>query len=124
MAWEVDVEYIKDWLDEQEEDVRLDTIIALLELKEHGPALGMPLVDRIKGSSVHNLKELRPVTGPGSEIRVLFVFDSERRAVCLVAGDKSKGKRRSLRWSGWYKQNIPIAEGRYEAYLRKKAGHV
>jgi hypothetical protein len=29
-------------------------------LSERGPALGRPLVDRLKGSIYHNMKELRP----------------------------------------------------------------
>ncbi|WP_275411684.1 type II toxin-antitoxin system RelE/ParE family toxin [Winogradskya humida] len=29
-------------------------------LADHGPALGRPLVDRLKGSTYHNMKELRP----------------------------------------------------------------
>jgi hypothetical protein len=33
---------------------------AVAALREEGPALGRPLVDRIQGSSIHHLKELRP----------------------------------------------------------------
>jgi hypothetical protein len=33
---------------------------AVAALREEGPALGRPLVDRIKGSKIHHLKELRP----------------------------------------------------------------
>ncbi|WP_198539241.1 type II toxin-antitoxin system RelE/ParE family toxin, partial [Streptomyces graminilatus] len=36
-----------------------------------GPALGRPLVDRIKGSQEHHLRELRPGSSGGSEIRIL-----------------------------------------------------
>jgi hypothetical protein len=53
---------------------------------------------------VHNLKELRPGSKGGSEVRVLFVFDPDRRAVLLVAGDKAGN------WRGWYTKNIPVAE--------------
>lgn len=56
--------------------------------------LGRPLVDRITGSRIHNLKELRPGSSASSEIRILFVFDPERRAVLLVAGDKAGDWRR------------------------------
>jgi hypothetical protein len=82
-------------------------------LAEHGPALGRPLADSIKGSRIHNMKELRP---SGTSIRVLFVFDPERQAVLLVAGDKAGN------WQGWYlaglyKENIPVAEGRYDGWL-------
>jgi hypothetical protein len=80
-------------------------------LAAEGPALGRPLVDRIQGSRLHNLKELRPGSTGSSEVRLLFVFDPIRRAVLLVAGDKS-GK-----WRAWYDENVPLAEKRYEAHL-------
>jgi hypothetical protein len=44
-------------------------------------------------------------------VRILFVFDPERKAVLLVAGDKSG------RWKDWYRTNIPVAEKRYEQWL-------
>lgn len=78
-----------------------------------GPELGRPLADRIHGSKLHNLKELRPGSAGRSEVRILFVFDPRRNAVLLVAGDKS-GK-----WTEWYRQAIPLAEARYEAYLKE-----
>ncbi len=77
-------------------------------LAEQGPALSRPLADSIKGSRIHNMKELRP---SGTSIRILFVFDPERQAVLLVAGDKAGN------WQGWYKENIPVAEGRYDGWL-------
>jgi hypothetical protein len=45
-------------------------------------------------------------------VRLLFVFDPQRRAVFLVGGDKS-GK-----WSDWYKTAIPRAEDAYAEHLR------
>ena len=68
------------------------------------------MVDRIHGSVLHNLKELRPGSSGASEIRMLFVFDAERRAIILVAGDKSG------RWAQWYTRNVPLAELRYGQY--------
>ncbi|WP_369127661.1 type II toxin-antitoxin system RelE/ParE family toxin [Rothia nasimurium] len=44
----------------------------------------------------------------------LFIFDPEQQAILLVAGDKTG------QWTKWYKQNIPLAEKRYEEYLRKR----
>jgi hypothetical protein len=38
---------------------------AVAALREEGPALGRPLVDRIQGSRIHHLKELRPGSGAG-----------------------------------------------------------
>ncbi|WTP57451.1 type II toxin-antitoxin system RelE/ParE family toxin [Streptomyces phaeochromogenes] len=82
----------------------------------HGPAEGRPLVDRIKGSALHNLKELRPGSARRSEVRILFVFDPWRSAILLVAGDKSGN------WNAWYDEAIPLAEARYAEYVadRKK----
>ena len=68
-------------------------------------------MDRITGSKLHNLKELRPGSTGTTEVRVLFIFDPKRRAVLLVGGDKSG------QWQDWYKANIPLAEQRYERWL-------
>ena len=57
-------------------------------LAERGPSLGRLAVDRITGSELHNLKELRPGSSGKTEIRILFIFDPQRQAVLLVAGDK------------------------------------
>lgn len=58
---------------------------AILNLENEGPALGRPLVDRIAGSQIVNMKELRPPSAGGSEIRILFVFDPWRSAILLVS---------------------------------------
>lgn len=84
---------------------------AIDALAADGPMLGRPLVDRIQGSRLHNLKELRPGSSGSSEVRILFVFDPVRRAVLLVAGDKAGN------WRRWYDQNIPVAEKRYESHI-------
>lgn len=89
--------------------------IAIEALVEAGPNLGRPLVDRIRGSTVHNLKELRPGSAGATEVRVLFVFDPWRSAILLLAGDKAGN------WSGWYRQVIPRAEQLYEIYLKERA---
>lgn len=84
---------------------------AIDRLLDDGPALGRPLVDRLAGSGLHNLKELRPGSSGSSEVRILFIFDPARNAVLLVAGDKSG------RWTEWYAEAIPAAEAAYRAYL-------
>lgn len=77
-----------------------DEIIAIVELlAEHGPELDRPYADRIKGSQVHNMKELRP-RGIAKHFRVLFVFDPRREAILLVGGDKSG------QWAAWYVTTI------------------
>lgn len=77
-------------------------------LADEGPTLGRPLVDKIKSAARHNMKELRP---SATNIRILFVFDSKRNAVLLVAGDKTGD------WRGWYTTNIPMAEYRFTRWL-------
>jgi hypothetical protein len=83
-------------------------------LLEAGPELGRPLADRIQHSRLRNLKELRPGSASRSEIRILYIFDPRRNAVLLVAGDKAG------RWDAWYRQAIPLAEQRYEDYLKQE----
>nr|WP_145485954.1 MULTISPECIES: type II toxin-antitoxin system RelE/ParE family toxin [Streptomyces] len=85
--------------------------VAIDTLAGEGPCLGRPLVDRIKGSEQHHLKELSPGSAGSSEIRILFAFDPVRRAVLLLAGDKAGS------WSNWYDTNIPIAEKRYREHI-------
>lgn len=84
---------------------------AIDQLAAEGPALGRPLVDRIKGSRHHNMKELRPASAGTTEIRMIFAFDPEREAIFLVAGDKSGN------WEGWYREAIPLADKRYGEHL-------
>jgi len=86
---------------------------AIDQLLDEGPGLGRPLAERIAGSRLHNLKELRPGSSGRSEVRILFVFDPVRNAVLLVAGDKSG------RWQEWYREAIPAAEAAYEVYLKE-----
>lgn len=117
--WEV---YLTDevdrWLDElavADPGSHRQAVFAIEALADGGPNLGRPLVDRIKGSSIHNLKELRPGSSGGTEMRILFAFDPWRSSVLLVAGDKSS------RWADWYRRAIPHAEQLYETYLKERA---
>ena len=84
------------------------------QLLEAGPELGRPLADRVQHSRLSNLKELRPGSAGRSEIRILYIFDPRRNAVLLVAGDKAGN------WEAWYRQAIPLAEQRYEDYLKQE----
>lgn len=109
---------VERWLDQllvADPDSHLQVVSAIEALAEVGPNLGRPLVDRIKGSSLHNLKELRPgSTGP-TELRVLFVFDPWRSAILLVGGDEAGN------WKTWYDEAIPRAEDLYAIYLKERA---
>ncbi|HET8662183.1 MAG TPA: type II toxin-antitoxin system RelE/ParE family toxin [Micromonosporaceae bacterium] len=108
------VEEVADWfVDLTKNDPGTADLVedAVDRLAADGPALGRPLVDRISGSRHHNMKELRPGSTGSSEVRILFAFDPVRRAVLLVAGDKSGN------WRGWYHTAIPLADDRYDAHL-------
>ena len=116
MRWTIITDFIDDWIDGLSSKDAKHLISAFDALESRGPALGRPLVDRITGSRIHNLKELRPPSTGGSEIRVLFVFDVERHAIMLLAGDKAGYLASGPRWSRWYRKAIPEAERRFEQY--------
>lgn len=93
--------------------VTAELVAAAIDLlAQHGPALGRPVVDRIESSTQRNLKELRPGSTGRTEVRILFAFDPERKAVLLVAGDKAG------RWKDRHRTNIPLAEARCKGWLR------
>lgn len=87
---------------------------AIDQLLDEGPPLGRPLVDRVAGSRLHNLKELRPASSGHSEVRILFIFDPRRNVALLLAGDKAG------RWNQWYQFAIPEAEALYDKYLKEQ----
>lgn len=117
--WEI---YLTDeidaWLDglATEDTSSYHQVVEAVEaLAVAGPNAGRPLVDRVKGSALHNLKELRPGSSGPSEIRILFVFDPWRSAILLTGGDKAGD------WSRWYRRAIPRAEELYEIYVKERA---
>ena len=77
---------------------------AMDALVDGGTTVGRPLVDRVKGSRVHNMKELR--TG---SIRVLFVFH-QSKPLMLLGGDKRGA------WKDWYTRAIPQVDRLYNRY--------
>lgn len=40
-------------------------------------------------------------------------------AIMLVGGDKTSGRSKRDKWSGWYKRAIPEAERLYEQHLKE-----
>lgn len=117
-AWEIlmtdEVEQFLDTLHEADRETHKLVNQAILVLEHNGPAEGRPLVDTIAGSSIPNMKELRPGSVGKSEIRILFAFDPWRSAILLIAGNKAG------QWQRWYRQAIPLAEQMYEAYLQER----
>ncbi len=51
---------VDEWFIALDSDTSESVADAIDELESKGPLLGRPLADRIKGSKLHNLKELRP----------------------------------------------------------------
>jgi len=69
VAWDVRLLVeVEDWILGLDEETYDQVAAAIDLLADVGPVLGRPLVDRIEGSKVHNLKELRPGSGGGSEV--------------------------------------------------------
>jgi hypothetical protein len=95
-----------------------DEVAALIRLLEaFGPRLGRPRCDTLNGSKHANMKELR-FDADNGVWRLAFAFDPARKAVLLVAGDKSGTSE-----GRFYKRLIQRADARFDqhiAELRKK----
>jgi hypothetical protein len=112
VEWEVEYtdEFERWWrslTDGEQADVSAS--VELLEL--HGPQLGRPHVDTIKGSRHANMKELRTQSG-GKPLRTFFAFDLRRVAILLIGGDKTGDDR-------FYDRMLPIADNLYDEYLKE-----
>ena len=89
MNWEVDLygDFVAEYRN-LHKDVQ-DELLAHIELVEQfGPQLGRPRADTLNGSRHANMKEPR-FDAAGGVWRVAFAFDPNRKAIVLVAGDKS-----------------------------------
>ncbi|NEP57501.1 MAG: addiction module toxin RelE [Symploca sp. SIO2G7] len=94
-----------------------DVLLAKLELlEEFGPRLGRPHVDTLNASKFSNMKELR-FDSDGDVWRAAFAFDPERRAIVLVAGEKT-GISQGL----FYRRLIEKADARYRQHLKELEG--
>ena len=99
------------------EEVRTEILALSRLLQQFGPQLGRPRVDTLNGSRHSNMKELRFSAADG-EWRVALAFDTKRKAILLVAGDKSGGSGKRF-----YRELIRKADDRFDAHLaRLKAG--
>jgi hypothetical protein len=89
-----------------------DELMAQASLFESlGPRLGRPRVDTLSGAKHANLKELC-FDAAGGVWRVAFALDPQRKAILLIAGDKSGGAERRF-----YKNLIAKAEKRFDRWL-------
>lgn len=112
----MEAELIESSVASLDDSSRGQVFAAIEVLREHGPQLGRPLVDTVNASRHRNMKELRPGSAGRSELRILFAFDPERRAIMLIAGDKAGN------WTRWYKKNIPVADDLLDDHLRTLKG--
>ena len=97
MTWDVDFHPAFDpEFDALSSEVQDELLAQAKLLEAFGPMLGRPRADTLKGSRHANMKELR-FTAAGGVWRVAFAFDPERKAIVLVAGDKSGVGGRALR---------------------------
>lgn len=91
-----------------------DELLALARLLAvFGPQLSRPHADTLNDSAFANMKELR-FDADGGVWRVAFAFDPERKAILLVAGDKSGGSGKRF-----YRSLIAKADKRCKAHLDK-----
>src|SRR3989304_8805433 len=98
-------------------EVVREEILALARLlQQFGPRLGRPRVDTLNGSRHKNLKELGFAAADG-EWRVAFAFDPRRRAILLVAGDKS-----GVSEKRFYRGLVRKADDRFDAHLARLRG--
>ncbi len=114
MSWAVEIgDEFRLEFDDLHEDVRTEILALARLLQQFGPQLGRPRVDTLNDSRHANLKELRFSASDG-EWRVAFAFDTKRKAILLIAGDKSGvGERR------FYRELIRKADDRFDAHLAR-----
>lgn len=117
MAWSVEIgDEFEPEFDALPDAVQ-DEILALSRvLQQFGPQLGRPRVDTLSGSRHSNMKELRFSAADG-EWRVAFAFDPRRKAILLVAGDKSGGGEKRF-----YRGLIRKADDRFDLHLSRVKG--
>ena len=112
MAWTVAIgDEFESEFEALHDDVQ-DEILALSRLlQQFGPQLGRPRVATLNGSRHANMKELRFRAADG-EWRVAFAFDAKRKAILLVAGDKS-----GVSEKRFYRELVRKADSRFDAHL-------
>lgn len=98
------------------EEVQDGLLVMAEMLTVLGPSLGRPHADTLAGSKYANMKELRFRADDGVW-RVAFAFDPERKAIILVAGDKS-----GIAQKRFYKGLISKADARFAEHLETLKG--
>ena len=114
MPWIVEIgDEFKPEFDGLHGDVQTEILALARLLQQFGPLLKRPHADTLKGSRHANMKELRFNAADGVW-RVAFAFDIRRKAILLVAGDKSGGSE-----TRFYRELIQRADERFSAHLAR-----
>jgi len=114
VSWVVEIgDELEPEFDGLPEDVQAEILALSRLLQQFGPQLGRPRVDTLNGSSHANMKELRFDAADGVW-RVAFAFDPKRKAILLVAGDKS-----GVSEKRFYRELIRKADERFDAHLAR-----
>jgi len=114
VSWAVEIgDEFEPEFDSLDEDVRVEILALARLLQQFGPQLGRPRVDTLSGSRHANMKELR-LSAAGGEWRVAFAFDTKRKAILLIAGDKSGVSERRF-----YRELIRKADDRFDQHLAR-----
>ena len=114
MSWVVEIgDEFEGEFDALDEDVQTEILALSRLLEQFGPQLGRPRVDTLNGSRHANMKELRFSVADG-EWRVAFAFDTKRKAILLVAGDKSGASEKRF-----YRGMIRKADDRFDGHLAR-----
>jgi hypothetical protein len=115
VSWVVEIgDEFEPEFDALHEDVQTEILALSRLLQRFGPQLGRPRVDTLNGSRHKNMKELRFGVA-GGEWRVAFAFDTRRKAILLVAGDKS-----GISEKRFYRELIRKADDRFDAHLARQ----
>ena len=114
MGWVVAIgDEFEPELEELREDVRTEILALTRLLQQVGPQLGRPRVDTLNDSRHANMKELRFSAADG-EWRVAFAFDTKRKAILLVAGNKS-----GVSEKRFYRELIRKSDRRFDTHLAR-----
>jgi hypothetical protein len=114
VSWDVEIgDEFKPEFFALQEDVRTEILALARLLQQFGPQLGRPRVDTLNGSRHANMKELR-FSAAGGEWRVAVAFDTRRKGILLVAGNKSGGGEKRF-----YRELLRKADERLDAHLAR-----
>src|ERR1700681_3846890 len=114
VAWSVEIgDEFEPGIDAMDEDVQTEVLALSRLLQQFGRGLGRPRVDTLSGARHANMNELC-FSASGGEWRLAFAFDTRRKAILLVAGDKS-----GVSEKRFYRELIRKADERFDTHLAR-----